>query len=86
MRICYFPDKNPFGKSYFYYLGRVRLTEGESEVSDGIKNHPDYQLFLDSGAIKVLDGVIPQSEPKPLPSPILELEPPKRGRKPKLED
>ena len=86
MKICYFPEKNPLGKSYFYYLGKVRLTEGASDVSEAIKKHPDYQLFLDSGAVKVLDEIIPQPEIKPIPQPILELEPPKRGRKPKLED
>jgi len=86
MKICYFPEKNPLGKSYFYYLGRVRLTEGVSDVSEAVKKHPDYQLFLDSGAVKILDEVIPQTEIKPIPQPILELDPPKRGRKPKLED
>jgi len=86
MKICYFPEKNPLGKSYFYYLGRVRLTEGVSDVSEAVKKHPDYQLFLDSGAVKILDGDTVAPEPKPISQPILELDPPKRGRKPKLED
>lgn len=63
MKVFYDPKKNPLVKSVAVNFDGILVKAGNNEVPDSIKEHPDFQLYLDAGAF-VLEAVKVEPEPK----------------------
>ena len=69
MNIVYEPSKNPLVKSQFLNFDGIELKAGlNRDIPETIKQHPDYELYVQTGALSVQLGDIPiKEEPKEPP-------------------
>lgn len=65
MQLTYNPQKNPLSPSKSVSFDKVLIKAGNNEVPDSLKDHPDFQLYLDSGAFTLTDKKVePEQKPK----------------------
>lgn len=64
MQLFYNPKNSPLVKSESVSFDGLLIKAGNNEVPDSLKDHPDFQLYLDSKAFVLTETKV-EPEPKP---------------------